>query len=69
MQYFSAGEGGLSKISIKDGACVHLLSLLMMMLINIYTRGTDNRDVELESCIGGYGRCQPSVLKKAFSPG
>lgn len=51
-QNITVGEGGRSKISIKDRACVLLLSLLMMMQINIYTRGTDNRDMEFVSHMG-----------------
>ena len=44
-------------ISIKDCACVHCISLLMMMQINICTRGTDNGDMEFVSHMGGYGGC------------
>lgn len=51
-QNITLGEGKRSKIGIKDCACVHCHSLLMMMQINIYTRGTDNGDMEFVSHMG-----------------
>lgn len=60
----TVGEERQSQISIKDCACVHRFSLLMMIRINICTRGTDNGDMAFVSHLGGYGRCQLSAKKR-----
>lgn len=46
---------GKGQISIKDCTCVHRVSLLMMIQINICTRGTDNGDMAFVSHLGGGG--------------
>lgn len=42
----------MQKIIIKGSACMYPFSSVMMMQINIYTRGNDNGDMEFMSHMG-----------------
>lgn len=63
------GEGKQGEISIKDCACAHCLSLLMMIQINICTRGTDNGDMAFVSHLSGIWKMLAVCGEKALSPG